>query len=166
MTATAPAPGSFDVWAHQQRIARELAAWAGASIVAGGALAATGQATGSRALRAFGAQTAAWGAVDLGIAAFGELRRRGRLATVEDPYSAQTVAAERRQLRRVLLVNAGLDVGYIATGAAGVLWGSRRADGSGGLPAVMGHSAAVVSQGAFLLAFDTWHARALRERDR
>lgn len=167
MTGTGTAAGqAFDVWAHQERVTRQLAAWAVGSIVAGGALAATGHATGSRAVRAFGAQTAAWGAVDLGIAVFGELRRRGRLATAEDPYGAGTLEAERRQLRRVLLVNAGLDMGYLAAGAAGMAWGLRRADGSERLPATVGHSAAVVGQGAFLLGFDTWHARALGSRGR
>ena len=98
MTGTGAAAGqAFDVWAHQERVTRQLATWAVGSIVAGGALAATGHATGSRAVRAFGAQTAAWGAVDLGIAVFGELRRRGRLATVDDPYGAETLEAERRQ---------------------------------------------------------------------
>ena len=55
------------------------------------------------------------------------------------------------RLRRVLLVNAGLDVGYLAVGAALVRHGRWRGDGW-----------AVVVQGAFLLVLDSAAARALR----
>lgn len=164
MSPTDPNAPAGDVWAHQARIARQLGAWAVGSIVAGGALAAAGQVTRSRALRAFGGQTAAWGAVDLGIATFGELRRRGRLATAEEPFGPDTLESERRQLRRVLLASSGLDVGFIVTGTLGIIWGLRRAHGADQLPAVVGHSAAVVSQGVFLLGFDAGHARRLRQQ--
>jgi Family of unknown function (DUF6992) len=149
-----------DIWARQALIGRQLGIWGAGSVVAGVGLGIAGQASGSRSLRAFGAQNGAWGAVDLGIATFGELRRRGRLATVEDPYGPATQEAERRSLRRVLLVNAGLDVGYLAGATAGLVWSGLRGSGAG--DPVAGHSAAVLIQGAFLLGFDTLHARALR----
>lgn len=161
--ATAPRtshPTGTDVWTEQARISRQLAGWAVASIAAGSAVAAVGQVRGNPALRAFGGQNTAWGAVDLAIAAFGEMRRRGRLATIDDPHAQHVQADEWRSLRRVLLVNAGLDVGYVATGLAGVARSRRRAYGP--LPAAAGHSAAVVLQGGFLLAFDTVHARRAR----
>jgi hypothetical protein len=148
-----------DVWDHQARIARQLAAWSIASIATGAATAAV--ARRSPAARAFGGQHAAWGAIDLGIAAFGELRRRGRLATIEDRTDPATLDAERTSLRRVLLVNAALDVGYVAVGTVGVVWAWRRRP-RGPVPAGVGHSAAVVVQGTFLLGFDAWHARHLR----
>jgi hypothetical protein len=154
-----------DIWARQALIGRQLGIWGAGSVVVGAGLGIAGQVGGSRSLRAFGAQNAAWGAVDLGIASFGELRRRGRLATAEDPYGPATQEAERRSLRRVLLVNAGLDVGYLAGGTAGLLWAGLRGSGlrrSGAADPVAGHSAAVLVQGAFLLGFDTLHARALR----
>lgn len=155
-------PPAGDVWARQERITRALAGWSVGSIVLGSAVAAIGHQTGSRALRAFGAQNATWGAIDLGVATFGELRRRGRLATVDEPYAPATLEAERAQLRRVLLVNAGLDVGYVLGGVAVTAAGVRRSDGPE-LPAVVGHAAAAAIQGGFLLAFDTWHAWRLRE---
>ncbi len=149
-------PAAADVWTEQERISRQLAGWAVASMVAGSTAAVLGHVRGIPALRAFGGQNAAWGAVDLAIAAFGQLRRRGRLATIEDPYAQHVQADEWRSLRRVLLVNAGLDIGYVAAGAAGVAWSMRR---KGPLPAAAGHSAAVILQGGFLLVFDTVHAR-------
>jgi hypothetical protein len=54
--------------------------------------------------------------------------------------------------RRILAVNAGLDVLYIAGGLA-VVAGRGRTD-----RAALGHGLAAVAQGAFLLGFDAWHA--------
>jgi hypothetical protein len=103
-----------------------LAAWSAASIVGGGALWAAGR---TPAVRAFGRQTLAWGAVDAAIAAFGASRPE------PDPV----------RLRRILLVNCVADVGYIAAGAA--LRRSRPGDG-----------AAIMVQGVFLLALDSHFA--------
>lgn len=155
---TAPSPSAAtDAWAEQARIGGRLAAWSLVSIAGGAAAARAGQVRGSRALRAFGGQNAGWGAVDLAIAGFGEMRRRSRMATLADPQDRQVQERELRSLRRILLVNAGLDVGYIAAGLGGLAWSLRRA----GRPTLAGHSAAVVVQGGFLLAFDTLHARAV-----
>jgi hypothetical protein len=117
----------------EQRLTQVLGAWAAGSVVVGGVLAAR---PGTRGL---GRQTAAWGAVDGAIALVGARRRAGGGPT--PPL----------RLRRVLLVNAALDVGYVATGAWLVRDGRWRGDGI-----------AVVVQGAFLLVLDTVAARALR----
>ena len=117
----------------EQDLTRVLGRWATASVVVGAALSAHPQ------TRGFGRQTAAWGAVD-GVIAYAGVRSRRRRGPT-DP----------RRLRRVLLVNAGLDVGYLAAGAWLVRDGRWRGDG-----------AAVVVQGAFLLALDGLAARALR----
>lgn len=150
---TRPSSTSPDVWEEQAVISRQLAAWSIASILGGSALALAGQAQRRLSLRAFGGQNAAWGVVDLGIAGFGEYRRRGRLATMDDPDDPAVRAAEWGSLCRILRVNAGLDVGYVAAGLAALTWAAR-AD----RPAVVGHGAAVVMQGSFLLAFDLIHA--------
>jgi hypothetical protein len=108
-----------------------------ASLLVGAAVAAAGR---SEPARAFGLQTAAWGAVDLGIAALSAARSR-----MEPPDPAR--------LRRILLVNAGLDLGYVAAGAHL----ARRGSTLGGRltpPAARGHGAAVVVQGLGLLAID------------
>ena len=116
----------------EQSLTRVLGAWAAASVAVGAALSAR------PATRGFGRQTAAWGAVDGAIAWVGARKRRTSGPT--DP----------RRLRRVLLVNAGLDVGYLAAGAWLVRDGRWRGDG-----------AAVLVQGGFLLLLDTTAARRL-----
>jgi hypothetical protein len=57
-----------------------------------------------------------------------------------------------RPLRRLLLVNAGLDVGYVAAGVALVRAGRVRGRDS------VGDGVAVVLQGGFLLVLDLVHA--------
>lgn len=102
--------------------------------------------TARPAWRAFGCQTAAWGVVDLVIAGVGAAR------------SATPPTAQR--LRKVLLVNAALDVGYVAAGAHVAV----RRPGFGGRvapAAARGHGWAVVVQGLALLVLDAAHVRAL-----
>ena len=121
----------------EQHLTRVLGGWAAASVAVGAALSV------SPRTRGFGRQTVAWGAIDGAIAAVGARNRSRRGPT--DPV----------RLRRVLLVNAALDVGYVAVGA--VLTRRERWRGDG---------AAVVVQGTFLLALDTAAAAALRtDRD-
>ncbi|MEI2642486.1 MAG: hypothetical protein U0R28_11245 [Candidatus Nanopelagicales bacterium] len=81
-------------------------------------------------IRQFGRQTVAWGVVDAAIAGFG----------------ASRPAPEPRRLRKVLLVNCAADVGYLALGAAAVSRGWR------------GDGAAIMVQGAFMLALDSHYA--------
>ncbi len=116
----------------EQRLVQVLGGWAAASVLVGGAL------TASPRTRGVGRQTLAWGAVDGAIAYVGARRRAAKGPT------------DRSRLRRVLLVNAALDVGYLAAGAELVRRGRWPGDGL-----------AVVVQGAFLLALDTTAARAL-----
>ena len=117
----------------EQDLTRTLGRWAAGSVVVGGLLAADPR------TRGFGRQTAAWGAVDGAIALVGARRQAAGRST--DP----------RRLRRVLLVNAGLDVGYLALGA-----------GLAGRPRWRGDGVAVLVQGAFLLWLDATAARRLR----
>ncbi|MGI8536250.1 MAG: DUF6992 family protein [Mycobacteriales bacterium] len=116
----------------EQQLTRVLGAWAAASVVLGAALSV------SPRTRGFGRQTAAWGAVDGAIAYVGARNRAAKGPT--DPG----------RLRRVLLVNAGLDVGYLAAGT----WLVQR-------PRWRGDGAAVLLQGAFLLVLDTAAAKRL-----
>lgn len=117
----------------EQRLTRVLRGWAIGSVAVGTALVV------DPGTRGFGRQTALWGAVDGAIALVGARRRASRGPT--DPA----------RLRRVLLANAGLDVGYLAAGAWLVRDGRWRRDGT-----------AVLVQGAFLLGLDGLAARALR----
>ena len=127
-------------WTHEQvdgrerTLARVLGLWAAGSVAAGAAVRG-----------AAGRQHAVWGTVDGALAATGLLRAPDRR---RDP------GERARRLRRLLLINAGLDVGYLALGASlrsGRRGAARRPDGG-----------AVLVQGAFLLCLDLWHARALQ----
>lgn len=124
-------------------LARTLTAWSLTSLAAGGLVLA--RRPGARGT-GFARQTVAWGAVDLVIAGL-SLRRR-------DPVVDER--AEATSLRRLLLLNAVLDVGYVTTGV--LLWraGSVRGTDS------RGDGAGVVVQGAFLLVLDTLCAARLR----
>jgi hypothetical protein len=92
--------------AEQQHFLR-LVAWAGLSIVAATALAATMAARRieSPLLRHFALQAAAWGVVIAAIAALGFAN-----ATLRDLAGAA-------RLERVVWMNVGLDAGYVAVGA-------------------------------------------------
>jgi len=117
-----------------------VGAWGVASMLAGTMLLALGAWRGRRSplLFHFGLQTAAWGAIDLAIAVAGV-----RGLTLRD-YAAAT------RLDRVLWLNVGLDVGYVAVGAtlalAGWLLGRRLGPVGAGI--------GIVVQGAALLALD------------
>lgn len=134
----------------EARLARDLLAWGGASVAGGVAMAVVGGRTGNRFLRAFGTQTIGWGAIDAALALGGRARaRRHRASPPTDPARA---AAEAARVRRILAVNAGLDILYIVGGLA-VAAGRGRTD-----RAARGHGLAAVAQGTFLLGFDAWHA--------
>ncbi|MBY4013545.1 hypothetical protein HQP04_17500 [Rhodococcus fascians] len=123
-----------------QLLGRRLAVWGGVSVLAGTALAARGS---SPARRAFGQQTAGWGAIDVAIAGAGALNS-------SVPTS--------KSLSKLLWINAGLDVLYVAAGAHIAV---RKPNFGRRITAdqAIGHGTAVVVQGAALLLLDTAHAR-------
>lgn len=135
------------------RIERDLGVslglWGVTSTLAGAVIALT--ATRPR-VRAFGAQTAAWGAVDASIAAVAHVRAR----SPRRPDAAQ----RRRSLGRLLAVNTVLDVGYVAGGVALLRYADRIADagplsGRRSAAELRGDGSAVVVQGGFLLLLDS-----------
>jgi hypothetical protein len=119
-------------------VARALTVWSVASVVVGTALAVLGR--GRPRVAGVARQTLAWGAVDLALAA---AATRGAAAPAEDPVRAT------RSLRRLLLGNAALDVGYVTGGLELVRRRSLRGRDS------VGDGWAVVVQGLFLLLLDT-----------
>jgi hypothetical protein len=123
-------------------LTRRLVAWGAVSVVGGAALAGAGAARGDRLLAGVGRQAVAWGAVDLVIAGVGSAANR---RPVTDAPRAL------RSLRRLLLVNAALDVGYLA-GAAVLARRRERA----------GDALGVAVQAAALLVLDVGHAARLR----
>src|SRR5689334_20234205 len=89
----------------QHRLLGVLWAWGIGSAVAGlPALLSRNQ-----VLRQVGIQAVVWGAIDAALAWFGRRGARAKIAAAADDGPAQA-----RRLRTILLVNAGLDVGYIA----------------------------------------------------
>lgn len=139
----------------EARLGRRLLAWGAVSVAGGAALAVVGRATGRRFLEGFGTQTVGWGAIDAAIALGGLARARRHRA---DPPVGDAVAREAARVRRILALNAGLDVVYVAGGLA-VAATRGRTDA-----AARGHGLAAVAQGAFLLGFDAWHAARVPER--
>lgn len=124
-------------------LARALTAWSLASLAVGGGLLACR--AGGRA-DGFARQSVAWGAVDLVIAGLGS---RAREPEADEPAAASA-------LRRLLLLNAALDVGYVAAGA--LLWRAGRVRGRDST----GDGVGVMVQGAFLLVLDSVCAARLR----
>lgn len=97
--------------------------------------------------RGFGAQAVGWGAIDALIAGIGLAgqRRERNAAAGEGELAA-------RKLRRLLWINAVLDVGYVAGG----VWLARSKGGDD--PGRRGQGWGIVMQGAFLFWFDLYHA--------
>jgi hypothetical protein len=125
-------------------LTRTLAVMGASSVLVGGLVALTSSHPGRRA---FGRQTAGWGAINLGIAGVGAWRSR-------------THPAEGAALRRTLLVNAGLDTIYVAAGAH-VAVHRTTLGGRITTDAARGHGLAVVGQGLALMALDVTYARRL-----
>ena len=152
----APAPGlaASRVAAERAHLLR-VGAWGGTAVLSGAALLLlSGRDADGR--RAFGMQTAAWGAVNLAIAGVA-LAQPGEAAV-----SLAGALADENRLGDILWLNTGLNVGYVAVGttlyAVGARAGVARPD------AWRGHGAAVVVQGLGLLVLDGVALAASRTR--
>ncbi len=122
-------------------LTRGLVGWGTASVVLGTVMWVGGARNGSRWLVGVGRQGVAWGAIDVVIAGAGTLANR---RPVTDPTSAVT------SLRRLLVVNSVLDIGYVTVAA---VMSRRRRYAPDGL--------GVAVQGLALLVLDAVHARRL-----
>ena len=127
----------------QHRLLGVLRAWGIGSAVAG----ALAMLSRSQVLRHIGIQAVAWGAIDAALAWFGRRGARAKIAS-----GATDGATQARRLRTILLVNAGLDVGYIAGGL--VLARSAR-----GRSDRLGAGLGIAVQGVFLLCYDAVFAQ-------
>lgn len=123
-----------------------VGAWGGTALLSGAALllASDREQLGRRA---FGMQTAAWGAVNVAIAGVA-LARGGDAATLD----LATALAREDRLGDLLWLNMGLNVGYVAVGTTLYAVGARAAVARP--DAWRGHGAAVVVQGLGLLVLD------------
>ena len=127
-----------------------LFVWGGASVLAGTlllALVAARRSAGPAPLAwHFGVQTAAWGAIDLALAAWA-----WRGLALRDNAGART-------LERVLWLNLGLDAGYVGVGVTLALTGWIVARRLG----AVGAGAGVAVQGVALLLLDALLVRQIQ----
>ncbi len=133
------------IYDFQRILAYRLLAWSALSLIAGGWLFQAGDSF----QRGFGLQDTAWGLVDLVIALFA---LRGLRNSLTNPVDLAEAASKTHWLRRILAVNAGLDLVYIAGGV--ILWLTL-----GRMDAFdAGMGLGILVQGSFLLFFDGLHA--------
>ena len=130
-----------------------LGGWAVGNIALG--LALQGQRTGSD--KYFHQMNAGWNVINLTLAGFGYWS-----AIKTDPASFDTFATVQEQfkIQKILLFNAGLDVGYMLGGLYLI---ERSKNDSDNADRLRGFGRSIVLQGAFLFAFDLvtygFHAR-------
>ena len=128
---------------QQQTAMLVLGGWAVGNIGLG--LALRSQTEGST--RRFHEMNALWNTVNLGIAAFGYYAALREPATLE----AWESFAKQRSFAKVLVFNAGLDVGYVLGGLY-LTERARRPDVD--RDQLRGYGRSIVLQGAFLFVFD------------
>ena len=129
---------------HQRTAMYTLGGWAVLNIGAGLALRANTEGVDRR----FHEMNAIWNVVNLGIAGIGYLG-----VVREDPAAATLfgATADHYSFQKVLLFNAGLDVGYVLGGLY-LTERARRPDVDADL--LRGYGRSIMLQGAFLFAFD------------
>ncbi len=119
-----------------------LAAWAGVNIIQGSISATNAAGSG----KYFFQMNTYWNLINLGIAGWGLVQVRKELSkkySFAESYQAQ------QKLEKILLLNAGLDLGYIATGLYLQERGNRLNKDQG-----IGFGNSLILQGGFLLIFD------------
>jgi hypothetical protein len=123
-----------------------IAIWGGANVALGVGLLAGGSRDETPTRFGFGVQSAAWGAINLGIAGVSFLGGPPEVpTTLSGAISAENGWAD------VLLVNLGLNVGYMGVGTALAIASGR---GLSRGDEVRGHALGVIAQGAGLFIFD------------
>lgn len=129
---------------HQQTAMLTLGGWAVANI--GSGLLLRGSTEGSA--REFHTMNALWNTVNLGIAGFGYW---SSLRSDPAAWDVATSLSKHGNFQKVLLFNAGLDVGYVMGGLY-LTERAKRPDVNGDQLKGFGNS--IMLQGAFLMAFD------------
>ncbi|PSQ97995.1 MAG: hypothetical protein BRD55_00590 [Bacteroidetes bacterium SW_9_63_38] len=119
--------------------------WGGANAVGGLALVWASSRSGRPGRWNFGAMTAGWGIVNVGIAA------SGVITATPPPAEAAAVLDAERQFHNILLFNLGLNVAYSAVGGTMLAAGYRDVSKAARW---RGFGSALVLQGAGLLVLD------------
>ena len=136
-------PPNLDRIEHQRKAMLVLGGWAVGNIGLGLAL----RANSNGQTRRFHEMNAIWNVVNLGIAGFSYYSALREPATL----GAFDALQKDQGFQKILLFNAGLDVGYILGGLY-LTERAKRADVDSDL--LRGYGKAIVLQGAFLMAFD------------
>ena len=134
--------GNF--YGYQQQRFLLLLSWGLLSVIAGSAL----QFNSQPFWKQFGIQSLLWGAIDAALALFGHNganKKEERLALGQ--LNETETQKDTRTFYRILLINAGLDIGYIALGAWLMQHFNTRPDRRG-----MGFG--ILIQGIWLFLFD------------
>ena len=147
---------SSDLGAAQRAHLWRVGAWGAANVAAGTALLLVSDPDGRPGRRAFGLQAGAWGAINVAIAAAGLVGEPGDPSTaLADAVRAENGYAD------ILLLNLGLNVGYMAVGGTLLAVSGR---GVANPDAWRGHGSALVVQGLGLLVLDGVAALGSRAR--
>jgi hypothetical protein len=153
-----------DIYQFQARMSQHLALWSGFSIGAALLIALLHNCrrdhqppdSDAPVWCGLASQFAGWGIIDLGIAWLGLSSSKKRAA---DP-AAHNIAQQhqaRAHLRKLLWVNTGLDIGYIAGGALLSRTKGRH------IRFWRGAGRGIILQGGFLFIFDLIHALLLND---
>lgn len=124
---------------------RRVAVWGGVNLLGGLALMLSTRQSQRSARWHFGAMSAGWGAVNVGIAA------AGTITASPTPADPAAVLAAERQFHDILLFNLGLNVAYSAVGGTMLRAGYR---GVGNAGRWRGFGTALLLQGGGLLVLD------------
>jgi hypothetical protein len=155
--------GVFNLYRFQQRSFPILLGWGLGSIAAG--ILWVKNPHGATA--GFGSQFAGWGAINVLLAVFGlSSARRNLRRQAQDEISAEELARQGLNFERFVLLNAGLDLGYIAAGAWLAKTPPQQVDKPGAKPVSFrkGMGWGIVAQGAFLLVWDLLLALLVHKR--
>lgn len=137
----------MSLWNFNDTLSRRLLSWSWFSIGSGLGL----NQLDDEFAQGVGQQFFSWGAIDAIIALVGKWNNRKNRALPEAEQPAKQ-AAEARKLRRILLINTGLDILYILGGLW--LWRNKGHDSR----KWRGHALGIIIQGGFLFIFDLLHA--------
>lgn len=147
-------PGTFlsmNIYSFQKKLALRLLVWGVPSVLIGMAMTLISDGSAHPGLRGFGLEALVWGGIDALIAVYVLLHcwTVGRLQPDEVREVRETI-----RIRRLLVINARLDVVYIVAGIAitAAFLENRF---------IFGNGIGVIVQGLFLLFFDRIHAPAL-----
>lgn len=138
------------IWVFNRRLSRWLTGWNIVNILVGIVILRRGG-----FWRGVGSQNIGWGLINIGIAVIGTRVTQGRYDSLENPESPAILEKETRNLRRLLLVNAFLDLLYVAGGR-------RFAQGAGAEDSRRrGMGVGIMIQGALLFVWDVFLVRVM-----